>query len=47
MVIYLRTATTSKKAFDMVGDAFHVAIGHFAKATGLWHTTPPAVTPRS
>lgn len=29
VVVYLRTATSSRKAFNMEGDAFHVAIGHF------------------
>lgn len=29
MVVYIRTATTSKKALDVAGDAIHVAIGHF------------------
>ncbi len=29
MVVYIRTASTTKKALDVAGDAFHVAIGHF------------------
>ena len=29
VVVYVRTATTSKKVLDVAGDAFHAAIGHF------------------
>ena len=29
VVVYVRTATTTKKALDVDGDAFHAAIGHF------------------
>jgi len=29
VVVYVRTATTSKKVLDVAGDAFHTAIGHF------------------
>ena len=29
VVVYVRTASTSKKVLDVAGDAFHAAIGHF------------------
>jgi hypothetical protein len=29
VVVYVRTATTSKKVLDVAGDAFHAAVGHF------------------